>query len=57
MAFCVAIDRNGYLPVHNRIYAQPQRPGDVAWNTANSRNAVSSTTPQASPPAATPVHS
>jgi methyl-accepting chemotaxis protein len=38
MAFCVAIDRNGYLPVHNRIYAQPQHPGDVAWNTANSRN-------------------
>ena len=38
MAFCVMIDRNGYLPVHNRIYSQPQRPGDVAWNTANSRN-------------------
>jgi methyl-accepting chemotaxis protein len=38
MAFCVAIDRNGYLPVHNRIYSQPQRPGDVAWNTANCRN-------------------
>jgi methyl-accepting chemotaxis protein len=38
MAFCVMIDRNGYLPVHNKIYAHPQRPGDVAWNTANSRN-------------------
>jgi methyl-accepting chemotaxis protein len=38
MVFCVAIDRNGYLPVHNRIYSHPQRPGDVAWNTANSRN-------------------
>jgi methyl-accepting chemotaxis protein len=38
MAFCVAIDRNGYLPVHNKICSQPQRPGDVAWNTANSRN-------------------
>jgi methyl-accepting chemotaxis protein len=38
MAFCVAIDRNGYLPVHNRIYSQPQRPHDVAWNTANCRN-------------------
>lgn len=38
MAFCVAIDRNGYLPVHNKIYSQPQRPGDVAWNTANGRN-------------------
>ncbi len=38
MVFCVTIDRNGYLPVHNKIYSQPQRPGDVAWNTANSRN-------------------
>jgi methyl-accepting chemotaxis protein len=38
MAFCVTIDRNGYLPVHNKIYSHPQRPGDVAWNTANSRN-------------------
>jgi methyl-accepting chemotaxis protein len=38
MAFCVAIDRNGYLPVHNRIYSHPQRPGDIAFNTANSRN-------------------
>jgi methyl-accepting chemotaxis protein len=37
MAFCVMIDRNGYLPVHNKIYSHPQRPGDVAWNTANSR--------------------
>jgi len=38
MAFCVMIDTNGYLPVHNKIYSHPQRPGDVAWNTANSRN-------------------
>jgi methyl-accepting chemotaxis protein len=38
MAFCAAVDRNGYLPVHNKIYSHPQRPGDVAWNTANSRN-------------------
>ncbi|MES2028811.1 MAG: methyl-accepting chemotaxis protein [Pseudomonadota bacterium] len=38
MAFCAAIDRNGYLPVHNSIYSKPQRPGDVVWNTANSRN-------------------
>jgi len=38
MAFGVMIDRNGYLPVHNKIYSHPQRPGDVAWNTANSRN-------------------
>ena len=38
MVFCVMIDRNGYLPAHNRIYSHPQRPGDVVWNTANSRN-------------------
>lgn len=38
MIFCAAVDRNAYLPVHNRIYSQPQRPGDVTWNTAHSRN-------------------
>ena len=38
IAFCACIDRNGYLPVHNAIYSKPQRPDDVAWNTANSRN-------------------
>lgn len=38
MAFCAAVDRNGYLPVHNLIYSQPQRPDDPAWNTANCRN-------------------
>lgn len=38
MIFCAAVDRNGYLPVHNRVYSQPQRPNDVAWNTAHSRN-------------------
>lgn len=35
--FCAAIDRNGYLPTHNRKFSQPQR-GDAAWNTANCRN-------------------
>jgi methyl-accepting chemotaxis protein len=38
MVFCAAVDRNGYLPVHNRKYSLPQRPGEKAWNTANSRN-------------------
>ena len=38
MVFCAAVDRNGYLPVHNRIYSKPQRPGELAWNIANSRN-------------------
>lgn len=38
MVFCAAVDRNGYLPVHNRIYSQPQRPNDVAWNIVHCRN-------------------
>ncbi|HLH96890.1 MAG TPA: methyl-accepting chemotaxis protein [Xanthobacteraceae bacterium] len=35
---CAAIDRNGYLPVHRPSQSKPQRPGDIAWNEANSRN-------------------
>ncbi|MBC9882841.1 methyl-accepting chemotaxis protein [Bradyrhizobium sp. INPA01-394B] len=38
MAFCAMVDRNGFLPVHNKIYSHPQRPGDPGWNMANSRN-------------------
>ncbi|TPQ33203.1 chemotaxis protein [Bradyrhizobium guangdongense] len=38
LAFSAMVDRNGFLPVHNKIYSHPQRPGDVAWNTANCRN-------------------
>jgi methyl-accepting chemotaxis protein len=38
MAFCAMVDRNGFLPVHNKVYSHPQRPGDAAWNTANCRN-------------------
>jgi methyl-accepting chemotaxis protein len=38
LVFCAMVDRNGFLPVHNKIYSHPPRPGDVAWNTANSRN-------------------
>ena len=37
VVFCIAADRNGYISTHNHIYCQPQRPGDVVWNTANSR--------------------
>ncbi len=37
VVFCIAADRNGYIPTHNRVYCHPQRPGDVTWNTANSR--------------------
>lgn len=38
IAFCAAIDENGYLPTHNKKFSQPQRSGDVTWNTANCRN-------------------
>jgi len=38
IVFCAAVDQRGYLPTHNRKFSQPQRAGDTAWNTANSRN-------------------
>lgn len=37
IVFCAAVDRNGYLPTHNRKFSQPQG-ADPVWNTANSRN-------------------
>ncbi len=37
IVFCAAVDRNGYLPTHNKIYSQPQG-DDPAWNAANCRN-------------------
>ena len=37
VVFCIAVDRNGYVSTHNKKYCQPQRAGDLIWNTANSR--------------------
>ena len=37
LTFCASVDINGYLPVHNRRFSQPQRPGDPVWNAANAR--------------------
>jgi methyl-accepting chemotaxis protein len=37
IAFCAAVDRNGYLPTHNMIYSRPQG-DDPVWNSANCRN-------------------
>jgi methyl-accepting chemotaxis protein len=37
VVFSAAVDRNGYLPVHNAIYSKPQGP-DPIWNAANARN-------------------
>lgn len=37
IAFCAAVDRNGFLPTHNLKYGQPQG-NDPVWNAANCRN-------------------
>jgi methyl-accepting chemotaxis protein len=37
VVFCATVDRNGYLPTHNRKFSKPHG-ADVAWNTANGRN-------------------
>jgi methyl-accepting chemotaxis protein len=37
IVFAAAVDKNGYLPVHNRKFSQPQGP-DPVWNNANCRN-------------------
>jgi methyl-accepting chemotaxis protein len=37
IAFCNAVDRNGYLPVHNAKYSKPQG-ADPVWNHVNCRN-------------------
>ena len=36
VVFCIAVDRNGFVPTHNKKYNQPQR-GELAWDSANSR--------------------
>jgi methyl-accepting chemotaxis protein len=38
MLFCCAIDRNGYIAIHNTKYSQPQRRDDSQWNIAHCRN-------------------
>ena len=38
VAFCAAVDTNGYLPTHNHKFSLPQKPGETDWNTANCRN-------------------
>ena len=37
IAFSAAVDRNGFLPTHNRKFSQPQG-NDPAWNAAHCRN-------------------
>ncbi|WP_102223271.1 methyl-accepting chemotaxis protein [Acidimangrovimonas sediminis] len=35
--FCAAVDRNGYLPTHNRKFSHPQG-DDPVWNATHCRN-------------------
>ena len=37
VVFAAAVDRNGYLPVHNLKYSEPQGE-DPVWNSAHARN-------------------
>ena len=37
VAFCAAVDDNGYLPTHNLKFSRPQGT-DSVWNAANCRN-------------------
>ena len=37
VVFCAAVDRNGYLPTHNRKFSQRPR-ADAVWNAAHCRN-------------------
>lgn len=38
ISFCAAVDKNGYLPTHNKKFSLQQRLDDIGWNTANCRN-------------------
>ncbi|ABD55144.1 methyl-accepting chemotaxis protein [Jannaschia sp. CCS1] len=37
IVFCAAVDKNGYLPTHNRKFSAPQS-SDEVWNAAHCRN-------------------
>ncbi|MGL4975808.1 MAG: methyl-accepting chemotaxis protein, partial [Bosea sp. (in: a-proteobacteria)] len=37
ITFCAAVDRNGYLPTHNRKFSQPPS-DDPVWNGVHARN-------------------
>ncbi len=38
IVFCVALDRNAWLPLHNPEWSKPQRPGEYDWNFRHSRH-------------------
>ncbi len=53
VVFCAAVDRNGFLPTHNRKYSQPQGK-DPVWNTPTAAIAGCSTTARGRGPGPTP---
>jgi methyl-accepting chemotaxis protein len=36
--FCIAVDRNGYIPVHNLEYSHAQREDEPLWNALHARS-------------------
>ena len=38
IVFCAVVDRNGYLPTHNKKFSYPQKPNDPEWNNGHCRN-------------------
>lgn len=35
---CCLVDNNGFLPTHISLRSQPQRPGELDWNSEHARN-------------------
>ena len=38
IVFCAAVDKNGYLPTHNRKFSHPQKMNEPGWNNSHCRN-------------------
>ena len=38
VVFCAAVNKDGYLPTHNKKFSMPQIPGETEWNMGYSRN-------------------
>ena len=38
IVFCAAVDRNGYLPTHNKKFSHPQKLNEPGWNNSHCRN-------------------
>ncbi len=36
--FCAAVDKQGFLPTHNKKFSHAQRPGQADWNNSHCRN-------------------